>query len=571
MHSNHHEPTNKFVIYQLLPRLFGNSNTTNKFYGSIEENGCGKLNNISKKALKSIKELGVTHIWYTGVIEHATLTDYSKFGIKNNHPAIVKGIAGSPYAIKDYYDIGPDLAENVEHRMAEFEQLVKRTHDEKLKVIIDFIPNHVAREYFSDAKPVGVIDFGEADNTDIAFSPNNNFYYLTNQYFNVPDGVNSPIEYTNPYFEYPAKATGNDVFKEKPSINDWYETAKLNYGINYNDHRTLHFHPIPDTWLKMRDILLYWSAKGVDGFRCDMAEMVPVEFWAWVTKEIKKDYPSTIFIAEIYNPQQYHNYLFQGGFDYLYDKVGLYDTVRKLMEGHGNASDITSVWQNESGEFAERMLRFLENHDEQRITAHEFAGDAKFGPLAMALSTYLHAGPVMIYNGQELGVKSEEAEGFQGNDGRTTIFDYWGLEAFKNWNNGGEWNLEMLDEPTKSLRKQYVDLLQFALKNDAVKSGGFYDLQYANNNGQSMGFDPTRIYAFIRHSKNQKLLFVFNFDHRVSEEFELQLPSHAYEYIGLTRKRQVIKNQYEDSFVLSEKGMVDLKIPPYTYYVFALK
>ena len=173
----------KFVIYQVLPRLFGNYKTKNKYNGTIEENGCGKFNSFTAKALNEIRALGATHIWYTGVIEHATKTNYSMYGIRQSHPAIVKGNAGSAYAIKDYYDVDPDLAENVEHRMGEFENLVKRTHTVGLKVIIDFVPNHVAREYFSDAKPKGVVDLGEKDNPDWAFSPRNNFYYMPGQEF----------------------------------------------------------------------------------------------------------------------------------------------------------------------------------------------------------------------------------------------------------------------------------------------------------------------------------------------------------------------------------------------------
>ena len=161
----------KFTIYQVLPRLFGNDNTTNKYNGSIDENGCGKFNSFTNKALKEIKNLGITHVWYTGIIEHATHTDYSSYGIRKDHPAVVKGKAGSPYAIKDYYDVDPDLAVNVENRMGEFENLVKRTHANDLKVIIDFVPNHVARQYHSDAKPAGVVDLGQDDNPAWAFSP----------------------------------------------------------------------------------------------------------------------------------------------------------------------------------------------------------------------------------------------------------------------------------------------------------------------------------------------------------------------------------------------------------------
>src|SRR5580698_619408 len=164
---------NKLIIYQLLPRLFGNIKQTNKFYGSIEENGVGKFGNINDKALGEIKKMGFTHVWYTGVIEHATMTDYSQYSIKPDDPDVVKGRAGSPYAIKDYYDVDPDLAIDVKNRVGEYEALIKRTHSNGLKVIMDFVPNHVARTYASDAKPSNVRDFGQDDDKTKAFSAKN--------------------------------------------------------------------------------------------------------------------------------------------------------------------------------------------------------------------------------------------------------------------------------------------------------------------------------------------------------------------------------------------------------------
>ena len=324
----------KFVIYEVIPRLFGNNINTNKWKGNIKENGCGKFNDFTPKALKAIKELGTTHVWYMGVIEHATQTNYSAYGILQDNSSVVKGSAGSPYAIKDYYDVDPDLAENVENRMKEFEALVKRTHKAGMKVIIDFVPNHVARQYHSDAKPKGVIDLGEKDCTDYAFTPTNNFYYLPQQSFNPHFDLQG-------YTEYPAKATGNDQFTASPNEHDWYEAVKLNYGVDYMEGHQKHFNPIPDTWEKMRDILLFWASKGIDGFRCDMAEMVPVEFWGWVIPQVKKAFPHVIFIAEIYQPNEYRNYICNGKFDYLYDKVGMYDTLRGIMSHNHSAQGIT--------------------------------------------------------------------------------------------------------------------------------------------------------------------------------------------------------------------------------------
>jgi glycosidase len=275
----------KMVIYQVFPRWFGNLNTSLIKNGTKAENGVGKFSDFTPLALAKIKELGITHVWYTGVIEHATKTDYTTYGIRKDHAGVVKGNAGSPYAIKDYYDIDPDLADNVYERMDEFEALVRRTHEAGLKVIIDFVPNHVAREYHSDAKESYIDDLGQKDDITKAFDPNNNFYYIPGSTLSLLFGSQQE---DFDYGEFPAKVTGNDCFGAYPSQNDWYETVKLNYGVDYLNGRSKHFDPIPNTWMKMLDILNFWAAKGVDGFRCDMAEMVPVEFWGWVIPKVKQ-------------------------------------------------------------------------------------------------------------------------------------------------------------------------------------------------------------------------------------------------------------------------------------------
>ncbi|MCP9756917.1 alpha-amylase [Lacihabitans sp. CCS-44] len=569
---NQTKSSDKLAVYQIFTRLFANQNTTNKFNGTLEENGTAKFKDINKNALKSIKELGISHVWYTGIIEHATMSDFSKFGIKKDHPQVVKGIAGSPYAIKDYYDVNPYLAENVENRMTEFKDLVKRTHELDLKVIIDFVPNHVSREYNSDVKPQGITDFGEKDDKSKTFNSQNNFYYLPNQAFEIPEGVNPPVAFKEKYSEFPAKATGNDVFSAKPSINDWFETLKLNYGVDYLNGRTTHFDPIPDTWLKMKDILAYWSAKGVDGFRCDMAEMVPVEFWGWVIPEIKAINPKVIFIAEIYNPNEYGNYLFKGKFDYLYDKVGLYDALRRLIEGHGNANDITAVWQKESGNFSNRMLRFLENHDEQRIASEEFGKNRESALAAMMLSATLHTGPIMVYYGQELGVKPSQAEGFQGNDGRTTIFDYWGVTELQNWINKGKFDTKKLSKEQKSLREFYGSTLIFAQENPAISDGEFHDLQYLNFNSE--GYDSSKVYSYLRYTNEQILLFVYNFDLNSEKNIKVSLPKNVLEKqfgnVTQVKLKQVFEGKEKQKLTI-EKSQTDLiNIQPNSFKIFEI-
>jgi Glycosidases len=512
----------KLSIYQVLPRLFGNENTTNKQNGTIEENGCGKFNYFTPKALQEIKSLGITHIWYTGIIEHATQTDYSAYGIRKDHHGVVKGKAGSAYAIKDYYDVDPDLAENVENRMGEFEDLVKRTHKAGMKVIIDFVPNHVAREYHSDAKPAGVVDLGQNDHAQWAFSPLNNFYYLPNQAF-------LPQFYVKGYNEFPAKATGNDQFTASPTQHDWYETVKLNYGVNYVEGHQKQFDPIPDTWFKMRDILLFWASKKIDAFRCDMAEMVPVEFWGWVIPQVKAKYPDNLFIAEVYNPSEYRNYIFQGKFDYLYDKVGMYEMLRNVTSRNYPVCDITNTWQALGG-IENRMLNFLENHDEQRIGSGFFSGNGMYAQPAMIVAATLTQAPVMIYFGQELGELGMDSEGFSGLDGRTTIFDYWGVKTVQNWTNNGAFDGGKLTDEQKELRAFYQKLLNITLNEKAITDGVMFDLEFANFDNPK--FNTHEQYAYFRKHENELLLFVLNFDDKHLDT-EVCFPPEAFQYLGL--------------------------------------
>lgn len=531
-------PHHKLIIYQLLPRLFGNANSTNKFYGSIEENGCGKLNDITNKALAEIGKMGFSHVWYTGVIEHATMTDYSTHGIKPDDPDVVKGRAGSPYAIKDYYDIAPDLAVDVPNRINEFQDLVIRTHVNGLKVIIDFVPNHVARTYASDMRPKAVRDFGEDDDTSKDFTSENDFYYIPGQHFRVPAGYNpggdeliSPLK-DGHFDEYPAKATGNDVFNAAPSINDWFETVKLNYGVYYLDGHKTYFGHVPPLWYKMHHILTYWAEMGVDGFRCDMIEMVPVEFWAWLIPKLKAVHPELIFIGEAYDKNQYYNYIHNGGFDYLYDKVGLYDAIRKLTcnDPWSSTWDINAVWNTHSRGIDEHMLRFMENHDEQRIASRYFAGDAWYAVPGMIVSATLATGPVMIYGGQEVGEPADGAQGFSGDDGRTTIFDYWGVPSHQKWVNNGQFDGGGLSPQQQQLRKFYSDLLNTVKDHEALRNGEFYELMIANE-GQP-GFD-TRMYFYLRYTQTQRVLVAVNFN-SAERDITIKIPVDLLDQFALT-------------------------------------
>ena len=547
-------PNNKIIIYQVFTRLYGNRNTTRKEWGTIEDNGSGKFDDFNESTLKHIKDMGISHVWFTGVIRHATQTDYSAYGIPKQHPAVVKGKAGSPYAICDYYDVDPDLATNVDKRMKEFEALIRRTHKAGLKVIIDFVPNHVARQYESIAKPKGVIDLGADDNTNDGFNPQNNFYYCPGcklePYFDIQD-----------YVEEPAKSTGNDHFDNHPGINDWYETVKLNYGKDYWTGFG-HFDPIPDTWKKMTDILLFWAKKGVDAFRCDMAEMVPAAFWAWATDKVKAAYPDIKFIGEVYNPSEYRNYI-SSGFDYLYDKVGMYDTMRAVICGYAPATTITGAWQ-QTDDIKDHMLYFLENHDEQRVASDFFAGDAKKGIPGLVASVLMRSNPFMLYAAEEYGERGMDKEGFSGCDGRTTIFDYWSIDTLCRAANS------KLKKSEQQIYDIHEKVMQIARTEKAV-DGDTYDLMYVNPASES--FNPEKHFAFLRKKDDEMLLVVCNFNDK-KDSISVNIPKHAFEWFDIPEKKYEAKDLLTDEkkqLSLKADTGVKMTVPAYGARVWKIK
>ena len=546
----------KVLIYQIFTRLYGNKNTTRKENGTIAENGCGKFADISPTVLTQIASMGITHVWFTGIIRHASQTIYSEYGIPRQHPAVVKGRAGSPYAITDYYDVDPDLAIDVPRRMREFEELIVRTHAAGLKVIIDFVPNHVARQYHSICKPTGIIDLGETDNQEHGFDPQNNFYYCPGQpfspYFDLYHGE------AEPYIEEPAKATGNDHFDNAPGQNDWYETVKLNYGVDYYAGRVGHFNPIPNTWQKMTDILLFWASKGIDGFRCDMAEMVPAEFWAYATQIIKEKFPNIVFIGEVYTPCEYRHYL-ASGFDWLYDKVGMYDTMRAVITGQQSTQAISWAWQ-QTDDIRDHMLYFLENHDEQRIASDFFAADARKGIPAFVASALMQKNPIMLYAGQEYGERGMDCEGFSGNDGRTTIFDYWSIDTLCRANQ------KQLTDDEKALFQVYKKTMKIARRESAIINGFFFDLMYVNQHLH-------RQYVFLRRADSDLLLIAVNFDGE-PVDISVNIPAHAFDYLQMKERKALatdILSAGKLSFQLKADCAINMTIDAYSARVWKMK
>ncbi|MEH6554260.1 alpha-amylase family protein [Pseudoalteromonas tetraodonis] len=521
---NKTEPV-KPVVYQVFTRLFGNTQTANIPWGTKEQNGVGKFADFNDAALKGIKELGTTHVWYTGVLHHALVGDYTEYGISQDDPDVVKGRAGSPYAIKDYYDVNPDLAVNVTNRLEEFSALIERTHDHDMKVIIDIVPNHVARDYHSTAKPNGVKDFGEQDDTRKDYDVNNNFYYVPGESFQVPSsdsyqvlGGNSHPLADGKFNETPAKWTGNGARSPQPNINDWYETVKVNYGVKPDgslDFPTLpkalenqdyraHYafwqdKELPNSWYKFRNIALYWLDKGVDGFRYDMAEMVPVEFWSFLNSSIKMHKPDAFLLAEVYNPLMYRTYIHQGKMDYLYDKVGFYDTLKAIMQGKQAASSIFNA-QQKVADIEQHMLHFLENHDEQRIASPDFAGDAAWGKPAMVVSHLISRSPSLLYFGQDVGEDGSENAGF-GSPTRTSIFDYIGVPAHQAWMNNGKFDGGQLTAEQAQLRQYYISIMAL---NDlpAIVAGDMAQLMITGSDS---------VVGFVRTLGQQSLWVLSNF------------------------------------------------------------
>jgi glycosidase/predicted alpha/beta superfamily hydrolase len=542
----------KPVVYQVMTRLFGNTNTTNKPWGTIEDNGVGKFADFTDKALAGIRELGTTHIWYTGVPHHAVVRDYTDFGISNDDPDVIKGRAGSPYAVKDYYNVNPDLAVDPANRLAEFEALIERTHDHGMQVVIDIVPNHVARNYESISRPAGVEDFGASDDTSVEWARDNNFYYVVDEDFRVPGfpahyrplgGEAHPLV-DGRFDESPAKWTGNGARSPQPAFDDWYETVKMNYGVRPDGSYAFERLPeeardwsieehaefwsgrdVPDSWNKFRDIVLYWTAKGVDGFRYDMAEMVPVEFWSYLNSSIKAANPDAFLLAEVYNPAMYRDYLQLGRMDYLYDKVGLYDTLKPIMRGEASTAGIAPV-HAEVLDIEEHMLHFLENHDEQRIASRDFAGDPNKAKPAMVVSSLLSRSPTMVYFGQVVGEPGDGDAGF-GDPTRTTIFDYWGVPAHQRWMNDGRFDGGQLTDEERELRDFYVRLLNLSASNPAM-AGAYTAIETGHD----------KLFAFARWHGDERLIVLSNFDAEADHDITLEVPA------GLVRELQLSDGRY---------------------------
>ena len=577
-HSQKSERQGKPVVYQVFTRLFGNTNSTNQPWGTIEQNGVGKFSDFTPKALEAIKSLGTSHIWYTGVPHHAVINDYTDFGISNDDPDVVKGRAGSPYAVKDYYNVNPDLADNPEKRLEEFEALIERTHAAGMKVIIDIVPNHVARDYHSLSAPEGVSDFGAKDDTSVEYARDNNFYYVVGESFKVPTADNYQVLGGEPhplsdgkFEEFPAKWTGNGARAAQPDINDWYETVKVNYGVkpdgtydfpllpNAYSQKSIEEHAafwqgkdLPDSWYKFRDIAHYWIDKGVDGFRFDMAEMVPVEFWSFLNSSIKQKAPDAFLLAEVYQPDKYRDYLHKGKMDYLYDKVGFYDTLKAIMQGQGKVSDLVAIHE-EISDIAPHMLHFLENHDEQRIASPDFAGSAEKGKPALAVSALISSSPTLLYFGQDVGEDGSEETGF-GDPTRTSIFDYVGVPAHQRFMNDGKFDGGQSTKAEIDLHNFYERVMSIAASNPAII--GEYRSLHALNLGVENSAYSEQQFIFTRVQGEHGFVVIANFSEKPTGQMEMTVPAGV---MGVSSKTISLEPLLSHDGISLEKDDVNYK------------
>ncbi|MEY2494139.1 MAG: hypothetical protein QOJ45_631 [Verrucomicrobiota bacterium] len=640
-------------IYQLFVRLFGNTNETRKQNGTLAENGVGRFADINDRALGSIREMGFTHIWLTGVLQQATATDYSEIGQPADDTDLLKGLAGSPYAIKDYFDVCPDYAREPAARLKEFEHLLQRLHAHGLKAIIDLVPNHVARSYASCVKPdcnFGACGCaGAGDDISKFFDPHNNFFYLTPDHNGPPlrlptwkDGMpmsatcqavaavydrrnlndnggnRSPLQKCDGLFEGErtfGRVTGNNVVSWTPHLNDWYETVKLNYGFDFTDPtKSVREYPnawtpdkeIPDTWTKVDRVIEHWQSLGVDGFRCDMSHMVPPEVWSWTIAQARWRKPDVFFMGEAYDDDPSKvpgsdpviaglnfgrgNVLFDllnAGFDAVYD-APVYRALKRIYDGSGWANDIDR--EIADGFICNNSVRYAENHDEVRLAA-----DSEWGGVGMdvgrpvaAILYGMSRGAIMLYNGQEVGEPGAGAEGFGGDDARTSIFDYWSMPQLVKWVNGHRYDGGRLSREQKALRAFYARLINL-VGEPAFHDGEFFPLNPANCDNTSFGRLPGEqasghwLYAFLRYdiATQQRFLVAANLHPKIAlDQARIVFPKEALHFLDLDNNGQQSRLKFNDrlseerietSATISEAmsdGVPVATVPPLTAFYF---
>ena len=583
----------KELIYEIVPRVFGNKIPSQKPWGTSQENGVGKFNDITDLALQQIKELGATYIWYSGVLEHSSLSDFSSIGVDSDDPDIVKGRAGNLFAIKDYYDVDPDLAQNPIKRLEEFTSLIDRTHKNNLKVIIDIVPNYVARNYKSQTSSKKRPDFG-ADDATSEYNRNNNFYYVQNTAFFVPIIENyKPLNGENhslldgKFAENPAKWSGSGS-AAMPNPSDSFDVVKLNFGQNNGqdefpelpvnfDMQPVAAHlnfwkdkDVPDTWKKFKDIALFWMDKGVDGFRFANADQVPVAFWSYLNSAIKVKYPDAFLLGEVNDEKRYRQFIRVGKMDYVYDKNGLYAKQAQILKGKIDPDQLVYAVKSIE-DISANVVNFIENHDLNRIASAEFGSNGHKAKPLMTIATTISASPTIIYFGQEVGEPAKQESGF-GKANQTSLYDYTNVPNHQRWMNDGKFDGAKLKFEEKLLRDFYQRLLRFSAQSNAI-AGEYEQLQTANKD--SKGYDAD-IFSFVRFSDNEKLLIVVNYSDSKSSYFDLKIPTSVILKMKLRDGNYIIKDQLYGKSTLKltvdkGQGSVTLTLAPSESFIYQIK
>jgi glycosidase len=284
-------------------------------------------------------------------------------------------------------------------------------------------------------------------------------------------------------------------------------------------------------------VLAYWQGLGVDGFRCDFAHWVPVEFWKWAIARARSRAPAYFFAEAYDNPDAAPGFspsaFVQAGFDALYD-YQLYNGVKGIFASGKWCNDLDALLPDAAVEG--HLLRYAENHDECRAAAPIKLGDpgnSGFGSAweGFAVTALLHAlgpDPALLYNGQEVGEPGQGAEGFGGDDGRTTIFDYWTMPAFARWVNGHAYDGANLTGDQQSLRSSYLVLWKL-LSQPAFAEGKVYSIQSANKAAPSYGGSGQWMYGFLRYQPDagQTYLVLINLDPANGYQPKVHLPTEA--------------------------------------------
>lgn len=555
------------MIYQLVVRLFGNTNESSVHDGTIEQNGCGTFASVDERALSSIAELGATHVWLTGALRQATLTDRSDIGLPAESADVVKGRAGSFYAITDYYDVCPDYAVDPRTRMPELEALLRRVHDAGMAVLIDLVPNHVARGYGSCVRPDR--DFGKRDDTSVFFARDNAFFYLVDPpgqaltLAKPPSWEPSGVAFEGRYAKENGRdgnvprATGNNVTSSSPSSTDWYETVKLNYGYHFVAPHQSSYDPPPATWREVDAIIAYWQDKGVDGFRVDFAHWIPRPAWEFLIGRAKARRPC-LFVAEAYEDLAG---LLEAGFDAVYCDPA-YDLLKSMYLGRAGLDDLDRMLGAFDDDSRGRYVHYLENHDERRIASPLELGaepdSSGFGAANAAkhLAPILYLmgnGPILFYNGQEVGEKGVGASGFGGGSGRTSIFDYGCMKELVKWVNGGRYDGGRLGEEQRALRSWYADLLALAQAPE-VRATRYWGLRYRN------AAAPLFPFARFAEEGGSILVVVANFAPGRSTTTNVKLPAELLRAAGLDGAVRVSKVFDETGRIKEELGAVDADV-----------